>query len=437
VDTDLFPWIMYRRLKYWSAAVALAIPVPALAHADLIVSRENLSSSWSWEPGVLLLLLVTLGLYVIGLGRLWSIKVGVGIRRWEAGAFLGGWLVTALALVSPLHALGGTLFSAHMAQHELLISIGAPLLVVSRPLIPFLWALPPAWREKAGAAAKQAAIRSVWSILTRPSAAFALHAIALWAWHLPGPYQATLQSDTMHTMQHLSFVITAVLFWWTIFGARNSAIGYGGAVFYLFATALQTGALGALLTFSPSLWYPAYAATAGSWGLTPLEDQQLGGLIMWIPGSLPYLVVGLILVGRWLRESELRSTRHFASLARARTTLLLFVVFVAASCDRASGDDRRQLTNADPDRGRVAIRRYGCGSCHDIPGVTGASGMVGPPLGHVSQRVFIAGVLPNEPDNMIRWIENPPGVDPKTAMPNTGVTTRDARDIAAYLYTLR
>jgi cytochrome c len=140
---------------------------------------------------------------------------------------------------------------------------------------------------------------------------------------------------------------------------------------------------------------------------------------------------------RWLGESERRSARHVASMAGARTAMLLVLLTSLMSCDRASGDDRYQLTAANPDRGRVAIRRYGCGACHDIPGVVGAHGQVGPPLGSVSQRVFIAGVLPNEPDNMVQWIENPQGVDPKTAMPNMGVTTQDARDIAAYLYTLR
>jgi cytochrome c2 len=109
----------------------------------------------------------------------------------------------------------------------------------------------------------------------------------------------------------------------------------------------------------------------------------------------------------------------------------------AAGCDRASGDQEHLLTNADADRGATAIRKYGCGSCHTIGGITGAAGLVGPPLAGIARRVYIAGVLPNEPDNMIKWLENPPGVDPKTAMPNMGVTPRDARDIAAYLYTLK
>jgi putative membrane protein len=425
------------RISFTAFTILAVSPSIAAAHTGQPLAPDDLWRAWSWEPAVVVALALSAYLYSAGLIRLWANGVGVGIRRWEAAAFAGGWFVLAVALVSPLHALGGVLFSAHMTQHELLIAVSAPLLVLGRPLVPFVWALPVAWRREVGAWSKHTAIASPWHVLTLPSVAFALHAVALWTWHLPGPYQSTLHSELMHTLQHISFLSTALLFWWTIFKARGSALGYGGAVFYLFATGLQTGALGVLLTFAPTLWYPAYATTTGPWGLSPLEDQQLGGLIMWIPGSIPYLIGGLVMFARWLRESETRAARNTVSLMAARTVVIFAAILALSSCDRASGDDRYQLAGASPDRGRVAIKRYGCGSCHDIPGVTGANGMVGPPLGQVSQRVYIAGVLPNEPDNLVKWIENAPGVDPKTAMPNMGVTVRDARDIAAYLYTLR
>ena len=333
--------------------------------------------------------------------------------------------------------MGGVLFSAHMTQHELLISVCAPLIILGRPLVPFLWAVPQSWRRALGDWSRGAEVRRSWTILSLPGVAFSLHAIALWVWHLPGPYQAALTSELMHSLQHVSFLGTALLFWWTILKVRGSEIGYGAAVFYLFATALQTGALGALLTFAPHVWYPAYAATTGPWGLTTLEDQQLGGLIMWIPGSIPYLIAGLLTFARWLRLSETRAVRRQSAIMAARMSVAILATFTFFSCDRASGDNGHMLSNADSERGRAAIRKYGCGSCHNVPGVTGAAGMVGPPLDHIAQRVYIAGVLTNEPDNMIQWIENPPGVDPKTAMPYMAVTPRDARDIAAYLYTLR
>jgi putative membrane protein len=272
------------------------------------LAPQDLWSAWSWEPVVVVTLVLSAVLYGRGIARLWAAsKIGAGVREWEAAAFAAGWLTFAVALISPLHALGGVLFSAHMTQHELLISIGAPLLVLGRPLIPFLWALPPEWRQSLGNLSHSREVSGPWNVLTTPSVAFTLHAIALWAWHLPGPYQATLRSELVHSLQHASFIFTALLFWWTVLSARGGEIGRGRAVFYLFATALQTGALGALLTFAPSLWYPAYAATTGAWGLTPLEDQQLGGLIMWIPGSVAYLVAALAIFAQWLRESEKRS----------------------------------------------------------------------------------------------------------------------------------
>jgi putative membrane protein len=426
-----------RRTAAFGALMMLA-PVPLLAHTGQALAPHDLWRAWTFDPLVILALATSGCLYAVGLRRLWSAAHrGGGVSEIQAACFALGWVAIVIALVSPLHALGSALFSAHMTQHELLISLGAPLIVLGRPIVPFLWSLPAEWRSGLGAYSKTEGVKTPWRLLSRPSIAFALHAVALWVWHLPGPYQSTITNGWMHALQHSSFVFTALLFWWAILNARGEGLGRGAAVFYLFGTALQTGALGALLAFSGSLWYPAYAATTGPWGLTPLEDQQLGGLIMWIPGSIPYLVAGLALFAGWLRESETRSVRRERAVFAARTAALIFLVTFAAACDRASGDRSLMLSNSDVGRGRTAIRKYGCGSCHMIPGIGGANGMVGPPLGQIANRVYIAGVLPNEPDNMVKWLENPPAIDPKTAMPNMGVTPRDARDIAAYLYTLR
>ncbi|HEU6451221.1 MAG TPA: hypothetical protein VFT57_07355 [Gemmatimonadaceae bacterium] len=122
--------------------------------------------------------------------------------------------------------------------------------------------------------------------------------------------------------------------------------------------------------------------------------------------------------------------------------IVLALVVVLAACNRLPRDSsaREQamaLTGADPDGGPALMRHYGCVSCHSIPGVRGADATVGPPLTAMSRRTYIAGVLPNNPANMVRWIVNPPSVDSLTAMPYLGVTAGDARTIAAYLYTLR
>jgi putative membrane protein len=207
-----------------------------------------------------------------------------------------------VALVSPLHQLGGVLFAAHMAQHELLMVVAAPLLVLGRPVIPFLWALPMSWRRMLGGWSALRSVNATWVLLTMPVVAWVLHGIAIWVWHAPSLYQATLRSDTIHTLQHVTFLATALLFWWALLHGREGRIGRPAAVIYLFTTSVHTSLLGALLTFSTSLWYPLYEATTLPWGLTPLEDQQLAGVIMWIPAGVAYLVATLALAATWLRE---------------------------------------------------------------------------------------------------------------------------------------
>ncbi|HKC65760.1 MAG TPA: cytochrome c oxidase assembly protein, partial [Pyrinomonadaceae bacterium] len=140
--------------------------------------------------------------------------------------------------------------------------------------------------------------------------AWAVHALALWVWHIPVLFQATLDSEFIHTLQHLSFFFSALLFWWALIHGRRGLLGYGAATLYVFTTSVHSGLLGALITFAQGIWYPAYKGYTASWGLTPLEDQQLGGLIMWIPAGLVYIFAGLALFAGWLRESEARVLKH-------------------------------------------------------------------------------------------------------------------------------
>ena len=276
--------------------------------ADL--SSNRFWTGWDWEPGILIPLIVSAVLYGRGLRRLWDEHIGRGIRVWEVACFAIGWMVTALALLSPVHELSEQLFSMHMVQHELLMVVAAPLLVLGRPLVPMHWALPSSARRFIGRVARRPAVRTVGSAVTRPSVAFVLHGGAIWVWHTPALFQATLTNDAVHALQPSSCLGTAVLFWWTIIfrtsaDDRSPVKNFGVAVLLLFGTTLHSGALGALLTFSRTLWYPAYAAAClNPCTLTPLEDQQLAGLIMWIPGGLAYLLAALILFAAWLRASE-------------------------------------------------------------------------------------------------------------------------------------
>jgi putative membrane protein len=267
------------------------------------VTPRDLWSAWSLEPAVIICLALSAWLYFRGVRSLWrSAGPGHGIRHWEATAFAGGWVTLLLALVSPLHRLGVVLFSAHMAQHELLMAAAAPLLVLGRPLVPFVWALPMSWRRTVGDLAAVATVRSTWELLTLPLVAWTLHGVAIWLWHAPALFEATLRSDLVHTLQHVSFLGTGLLFWWALLRGRGGGIGRPAAVLYLFTTSLHTTLLGALLTFSSRAWYPFYAPATAAWGLTPLEDQQLAGLIMWVPANLSYLIAALAIASAWLKE---------------------------------------------------------------------------------------------------------------------------------------
>jgi putative membrane protein len=282
----------------------------AVFHAGRPLQPHDLATAWSFDPAVVLLLCAAAAMYGRGMRTLWSrAGTGAGLTRSDARMFAGGWLTLCVAMLSPLHSAGGVLFSAHMLQHTLLIAVAAPLLVLGRPHIAMIWSIPMEWRRRAGAAVRARPIRRAWRALARPSSAWLLHACMLWVWHLPVAYQAALSSDVIHSLQHASFVGTALLFWWSAFHSAGARMSYGAAAMYMFGMALQSGGLGALITFAPTPWYASYGSGASAWGLTQLEDQQLAGLIMWIPASLSYLAAALYMIGAWMNEAERRAVR--------------------------------------------------------------------------------------------------------------------------------
>ena len=170
-------------------------------------------------------------LYVRGLNALWRAAApGRGISRRAAGCFAGGWLATAVALLSPLDALAERLFWVHMVQHELLMLVAAPLLVLGRPLAVWSWALPPGWIRAIARPTRAPAVRHGWRALTASPSAWALHAAALWLWHVPALFNAALANEAWHVVQHASFFATALLFWWACLGdtrSRGASGAYG------------------------------------------------------------------------------------------------------------------------------------------------------------------------------------------------------------------
>jgi putative membrane protein len=295
------------------ACAAALVPAPLLAHTGRPPAPHDLWASWGLEPTVVVPLYLTAWLYTRGVEAVWRrAGRGRGIRRAEAGAFAAGMLALVVALVSPLDRVAESLFWVHMTQHLLLVAVAAPLLVLGAPQAGLAWGMPkPARRSVARWWHRRRGLRAALGWLAAPLPAVVVHVAALLAWHLPAAYDAAVANPWVHALEHVSFLGTALVFWYAVLSRRGSLSAKPGlAVLALFAVSVVSGGLAALLTFSPAPWYASHLATTAAWGLTPLEDQQLAGLVMWVPGNVAYVGAVAWLFVRWMRSSELRAARR-------------------------------------------------------------------------------------------------------------------------------
>lgn len=282
--------------------VIAALPGAVWAHVGDVPHEQP---DWTLTPSILIPVALSLLLYTAGCYRLWRrSRLGRAALRRHSVLFAAGWFTLAAAAISPLHEAGENSFTLHMIEHELLMLVAAPLLVLSRPLETMLWAWPAGVRKSLGAFFTQTAMRATWRFLSGAVTATVLQAAALWLWHAPTLFELALAYDGWHITQHLSFLISALLFWSAMFHSKQAVGGRGLAVLCLFATSVISGALGALMAFSQSPWYPRYAMLGlAPVGLTPVEDQQLAGLMMWLPGGLVHAIAALVLLSTLLKES--------------------------------------------------------------------------------------------------------------------------------------
>jgi putative membrane protein len=263
----------------------------------------TLNLTWSWDGRTLLSLELLTGIYMLGTFRLWlHAGRGHGIPLWRAAAFAACIFALLVALVSPLDSLAAVSFAAHMTQHMILILIAAPLFVLSAFPVALLWALPRRWAHRS--AQHLRSVSGLWRWITQSLVAWTIFTASLWLWHIPRFYEAALQNNTIHFAEHLCFFTAAGLFWWVLIRpSGRKQVQYGLNVLYLFTTALQSGALGALMTFASRPWYATYAASNGL-GLTALGDQQLAGLIMWLPGGVLFVLIAAAYFIAWLNAVE-------------------------------------------------------------------------------------------------------------------------------------
>ena len=265
--------------------------------------------SWDLRIEIILPLLLAGAFYTRGWRRLRAArgggKLATGLRL---TAYLTALIVLGLALMSPIDVLGGQFFFMHMIQHLLLVMIIPPLLWLASPLPVGLWGLPASARRQVGAWLKpKSTFRRRLRALTPPGISWMLFVAALLGWHDPGAYQAALRSDQVHDLEHLSFFLTAMLFWWHVIGAApnvHKRLSRGARIAYVLSVVPPNMFAGITIAFSGQPIYPYYTGVPRLWGISVLNDQQLGGIVMWIPGSMMYIVAALVFIACWLQEEE-------------------------------------------------------------------------------------------------------------------------------------
>jgi cytochrome c oxidase assembly factor CtaG len=228
-------------------------------------------------------------------------------------AFQGGLLTLFLALASPLHPLAELLLQFHMIQHLLLMMVIPPLLLLGAPVLPLLRGLPrPVLQRGLGPFFASTALQRLAQFLTHPIVCLLAFTVSTIAWHVPALYELARSSDFWHNVQHVCFLGTGLLFWWPVVQPWPSRLRWPRwtMIPYLLFADIQNTALSAFLIFSERVLYPSYAAVPRLWGISVLDDQAAAGAIMWVPGSVIFLIPVAVLAIRLLDSPRIRSTTN-------------------------------------------------------------------------------------------------------------------------------
>jgi cytochrome c oxidase assembly factor CtaG len=261
------------------------------------VTAQNWLTVWNWSPVVIIVLVLLAAAYSYAMSA-WRRKhhPDERVQGSRMMLFALGLLTLFIAEISPLDALVGALFTAHMIQHLLISLVAAPLLVASIP----------GWlaRDLFG----HRGIATLWKWLTMPLVAGFLFNANIWLWHAPPLMSAMMMDMSIHLLSQLLYLVTGVIFWWPLFGSGEVGwppLNLAGKLLYLFLSDMPMVLLGAGLTFTPPL-YQMYITTAQAFGVSPAQDQQIGGLLMWIPGSIFFIVIASGFFLQWMLQQEQR-----------------------------------------------------------------------------------------------------------------------------------
>lgn len=272
-------------------------------------------TSWDWRFEVFLVLAFSATLYAVGWWRLRRRSASRASRsRWQAKAYwrplayLGGLFILGIALMSPIDVLASQLFTMHMVQHVLLVMVVPPLLLLANPLPFSLWGLPDGLRLRAGGLlGREAAFRQVLKKTTGAGMVWMAFVIIYWGWHDPTAYDLALRNQWVHDLEHITFFVVSVLFWWHAVGAGprvHRPMSQGVRFFYLLSAVPIGMVAGLAITFATEPIYSHYEAMPRLWGLSVMDDQQIAGIIMWVIGSMMFMIAALIIAAQWLQKEE-------------------------------------------------------------------------------------------------------------------------------------
>jgi cytochrome c oxidase assembly factor CtaG len=268
---------------------------------------------WSLDPPLVLLIALAI-LYWIGSVRTITPARTRRRQRLRHFAFYAGLALLAIALSSPIDLLGAQLFWAHMVQHVLLLVVAPPLLVLARPWLRIWRALPLGARLSLGRSLlhgqRTAPLRWLWGTLGSPTLSFILFSTVLLAWHLPALFDATLRSEPLHALEHTLFFATAMMFWKQVIDSPplHASLGPPERVAYVVGAMVVSWALAVVLALAPYPLYAFYAHEASRpGGISALADQQIAAGIMWVPGSITFVIVIFVYVHRWLTPPAIRA----------------------------------------------------------------------------------------------------------------------------------
>ncbi|MGZ8474849.1 MAG: cytochrome c oxidase assembly protein [Candidatus Limnocylindria bacterium] len=301
-----------------SAAALLAVPAAVRAHGTTVPPPElpAVLFAWRFDPFVVIGIAVVAGAYLWAVRRVNRAHPGSRQPPYRSWLFLGGLAAIGLALLSPIEAYVGALFSVHMVQHIILEFLAAPLLLAGAPITLTLRTASPGVRRRLLAVLQSRIVH----VVSFPVIAWVLFAAVNWGWHFSVFYDQALESAPLHYFQHATFLGAALLFWWPVLGVDPAPwrLPHPVRVLYLFLAMPQNSFLGVALLSASTALYPHYVTNVRSWGLTPLADQQLGGMLMWVIGDLAFVAGMGVVVLAWMRHEERRTARLDARLAAER-----------------------------------------------------------------------------------------------------------------------